>query len=123
MRLDSVASRGGTRGELGSQSMLSHLAGNVPNHNFGGGGNGGGGSHGNSNNLSAVGSTASYGYGAPVDGGGSLLRGGESDEDEPPASAPLTSLAPINRKASQSAQGNRKRSNAGEGTKLPEVPQ
>lgn len=116
VRLDSVASRGGTRGELGSQSMLSHLAGHTPNHNFGGGGN--------NNNLSNVGSTASFGFGAPGDlgGGGSLLRGGESDEDEPPASSSLT-LAPINnRKGNQSAAG-RKRSTAGDGTKLPEVPQ
>lgn len=101
--------------------MLSHPA--SPGHHFGGNNNNNM-SNLNNNNLSNVGSTASYGYGAPVDGGGSLLRGGgESDEDEPPASssAPQTSLAPINRKGSQSAAGMRKKSSVGDSTKLPEV--
>jgi hypothetical protein len=107
--LDSAASRGGNRGELGAHSLTSNA--NPSAHLITG-------LNGFSNNPSMA--SASFGFGAVPEGGGSYLRGGESEEDEPPATP--TTLVPINQKKPGSAlpaANNRKRSV--QDGKLPEV--
>jgi hypothetical protein len=93
VRLDSAASRGGNRGELGAHSLTSTA--NPSAHQITG-------LHGFSNNPSMA--SASFGFGAGPEGGGSFLRGGESDEEEPATNnqrKPGSALP---------AAGNRKRS-------------
>lgn len=105
MRLDSAASRGGTRGggdpfsqsQLSAQNPSAHLIQGLAGFN--------------SNP-----SIASYGFGAPE--GSSVLR--ESEEEEPPASPMPGTLAPIVQRKPGSAAANPRKRSALDG-KLPEV--